>query len=407
MSEAGAMTGALPDFPMPRGSCPFQQHPDYTRLQARGPISKVSMAGREVWFVTGYAEVRALFADQRLSVDRTNPGYPGTGRPGSPSAEELRESQSFNQLDDPEHAVFRRMVLPSLTVRRVRAMRPEIQADADHLVERLLAAGPPGDLAAGVAVPLPAMMLARLYGVPEEDRPFFEQNAQRAATDRRNGGKALRELSFYVNGLLRAKLERPGKDLASALAAGTRVPGVTHRRLLNVSMQTLVAGNESTLSMISMGVLVLLAHPEQWNLLRADPAALPGAIEELLRYLSVADSVPRVATTDIEVAGELIRAGDGVLLATPAANRDAEAFPDPDRLDIGRARSRHHVAFGYGIHQCVGQNLARAALECALVALLAKVPGLRLAVPPDEVRIDGGVGVHRITRLPVTWEVPG
>jgi pentalenic acid synthase len=164
--------------------------------------------------------------------------------------------------------------------------------------------------------------------------------------------------------------------------------------------------------MLAMGTLSLLAHRTQWDALVAEPARVPAAVEELLRYLSVADSVPRVALADVEIGGEVIRTGDGVLLATPAANRDARTFADPDRLDIGRPdrldigrSARHHVAFGYGVHQCVGQNLARATLEIALGTLVTRVPGLRLAVPADEVLIDGGVGVHRITRLPVRWDV--
>jgi pentalenic acid synthase len=186
--------------------------------------------------------------------------------------------------------------------------------------------------------------------------------------------------------------------------SGRRADLVTQRRVLNLALQTLVAGNESTLSVVAMGLLSLLAHRNQWDALVAEPARVPAAVEELLRYLSVADSVPRVALAEVEIAGEVIRAGDGVLLATPAANRDGRTFADPDQLDIGRS-ARHHVAFGYGVHQCVGQNLARATLEIALGTLVTRVPGLRLAVPADEVLIDGGVGVHRITRLPVRWDV--
>lgn len=390
----------MPDFPMPRGTCPFQQHPGYAEAAAQGPLTKVSMAhGQIVWFVTGYAETRALFADPRLSVDRTNPGYPGSAAATPEQLKQMRETQSFNQLDDPEHAAYRRLAIPSLTVRRVKALRPELQSAVDGILDDLLATGPPADLVSALAVPLPSIMLSLLYGIP--DRQYFEQRVQQAATDRRFGGRALSELSDYLDALLLTR-DGTGDDLLSGLMSGRRGDQVTQRRVLNLALQTLVAGNESTLSMLAMGVLSLLAHRNQWEALVADPGRVPAAVEELLRYLSVADSVPRVALADVEIAGEVIRAGDGVLLATPAANRDGNTFANPDELDVGRS-ARHHVAFGYGVHQCVGQNLARATLEIAFGALVTRMPDLRLAVPADEVLIDGGVGVHRITRLPVTW----
>lgn len=388
----------MADFPMPRGTCPFQQHPGYVEAAAQGPLTKVSMAGGQVvWFVTGYAETRALFADPRLSVDRTNPGYPGSATATPEQLERMRETQSFNQLDDPEHAAYRRLAIPSLTVRRIKALRPALQAAVDEIVDDLLATGPTADLVPALAVPLPSVMLSLLYGIP--DRQYFEQRVQQAATDQRSGGRALSELSEYLDTLLKAKND---DDFLSGLMSGRRTELVTPQRVLNLALQTLVAGNESTVSMLAMGTLSLLAHRDQWDSLVAEPDRVPAAVEELLRYLSVADSVPRVALTDVEIAREVIRAGDGVLLATPAANRDGGTFTDPDELDIRRS-ARHHVAFGYGVHQCVGQNLARATLEIAFHTLVTRIPDLRLAVPADEVLIDGGVGVHRITRLPVTW----
>lgn len=411
----------MADFPMPRGTCPFDQHPGYVEAARQGPLTKVSMAyGQIVWFVTGYAETRALFADPRLSVDRTNPSYPGSAAATPEQLASMRETQSFNQLDDPEHAAYRRLAIPSLTVRRVKELRPALQSAVDGILDGLLAAGSSADLVPALAVPLPSIMFSLLYDIPAEDRPYFEERVQQAATDRRFGGRALSELSSYLDELLLVR-DGDGPDLLSGLMSGRRTDLVTQRRVLNLALQTLVAGNESTLSMLAMGTLSLLAHRNQWEALAADPARVPAAVEELLRYLSVADSVPRVALADVEIGGEVIRTGDGVLLATPAANRDARTFPDPDRLDITRpARSdagqpdadrldagraaRHHIAFGYGVHQCVGQNLARATLEIAIGTLVTRIPSLRLAVPADEVLIDGGVGVHRITRLPVTWD---
>ncbi|MDX6281695.1 MAG: pentalenic acid synthase, partial [Kribbellaceae bacterium] len=233
----------MPDFPMPRGTCPFDQHPGYAEAAAQGPLTKVSMAhGQIVWFVTGYAETRALFADSRLSVDRTNPGYPGSAAATPEQLANMAETQSFNQLDDPEHAAYRRLAIPSLTVRRVKELRPALQAAVDTIVDDLLTTGPVADLVPGLAVPLPSIMLALLYGIPDEDRPYFEQRVRQAATDPRFGGRALSELSSYLERLLESK-DGDGADLLNGLMSGRRADLVTQRRVLNLAMQTLVAGN--------------------------------------------------------------------------------------------------------------------------------------------------------------------
>ncbi|MFI0484442.1 cytochrome P450 [Actinomadura sp. 9N215] len=402
----------VPALEFPVRTCPYQPPPAYDEHRARGPVTRVTMpSGDTGWLVTGYAEIRALFNDNRLSADRGSPDWPNfwpAPRKPRPTNAAVREAQEFNLMDDPEHAVLRRSVLPNLTVRRTRALRPAIRRGVDAVLDRMLEAGPPVDLIPAFAAPVPAVMMAELFGIDPADREFFEERVRRAATDRRLSGAALEELDAYLDHLIAVRADtaaapRPG-DLLSALAHRLTggAGGLDRRQLVNAARVTLVAGNESTLNMIALGTLTLLAHPGEAAALREDPSRIPRAVEELLRYLSISDPIPRMAIEDIEIAGQVIRAGDGVLLSAAGANRDTAVFPDPNTLDLSRP-ARHHVAFGYGVHQCVGQNLARVVLESAYSCLLTRVPGLRLAVAPEEVGPSFGVGQPRITTLPVTW----
>ena len=168
-------------------------------------------------------------------------------------------------------------------------------------------------------------------------------------------------------------------------------------------MLLLVAGHETTASVISLGVITLLEHAEQLERFRSDPDVVPGAVEELLRYLSIIDSGPqRIAAEDIEIGGVHVDAGDGIVISSSLANRDPDAFPDPDRFDIARTPN-HHLAFGYGVHQCLGQNLARMELRIALPALFERIPSLRLAVPVEELRLRPAVSIQGVNALPVAW----
>lgn len=372
-------------FPMPRG-CPYHPPAGYRLLD--GPLTRVTLlSGQEAWVVTGYAEARALFADPRLSADRADPHYPElTGRRADPAA--IRAVRTFVEMDQPEHGVHRRMAIPSFSLRRVRAMRPRIEQAVDELLDRIVAIGPPADLVESLAFDVPAFLLAEIFGVPAEDRPEFT-----AAVKQKNGA-GLPTIAKYFNGLLESGQAADG--LLTALAGR---PELDRRQVINLAMMIVVAGSETTANVIGLGTLALLDHPKQRAALRDDPAS---AVEELLRYVSIADTIPRVAIADIEIAGTTIRAGEGVILSTAAGNRDEQAFPAPDELDVGRA-ARHHLAFGYGLHQCLGQNLARTALEVVFTRLFDRLPGLRLAVPAAELPIKGAVGLQGVTSLPVTW----
>lgn len=404
MTETAAPRGAdrpaatatsLPAFPMPR-ACPYHPPPGYADLRRHGPLAKVVLRGGQVaWVVTGHAEARALFADPRLSPNRAVPGYPElTGRRVPPEA--IREVQTFVELDQPEHGTQRRMAIPSFSLRRIRAMRAGIQAAVDRLLDGMLSAGPPADLVAELAVPVPAFLLCEVFGVPEHDRELF------AGWMRMPDGEGLPELSRYLGDLLRTKRSAPGDDLLTSLRARADSGELTQRRLLNTVMMIVAAGSETTTNAISLGALALLEHPVQLTRLRANPSTLPAAVEELLRYVSVVDTIPRVAVADIDIAGRRIRTGEGVVLSTAAANRDEDVFADADVLDVGRP-ARQHLAFGYGMHQCLGQNLARTALEVVFGTLLARCPNLQLDAPVAELPRKGAVGLQGVTALPVTW----
>ncbi|MER5881738.1 MULTISPECIES: cytochrome P450 [unclassified Streptomyces] len=389
-------------FPQDR-TCPYHPPTGYRRLREERPLSRISLFdGRAVWVVTGHAAARDLLSDQRLSSDRTRPAFPAT-------TERLAASRdrrvALLGVDDPEHHVQRRMLVPSFTLRRIGALRPRIQETVDRLLDRMAEQGPPAELVNDFALPVPSTVICALLGVPYADHDFFEAQSRRLL--RGPGGAdvdaARSELDDYFGSLIDRKQADPGDGLLDELIHDPMREGkVDRQELIRLATILLVAGHETTANMISLGTFTLLRHPEQLDELRADPGLMPAAVEELLRFLSIADGLLRVATEDIEVAGTTIRADDGVVFSTSVINRDAGTFPDPDDLDWHRP-ARHHVAFGFGIHQCLGQNLARAEMEIALLSLFDRFPGLRLATPADTVPFKPGDTIQGMLELPVTW----
>lgn len=389
-------------FPQDR-TCPYHPPAGYQPLREERPLSRISLFdGRAVWVVTGHAAARELLADQRLSSDRTLPAFPAT-------TERLAGSRdrrvALLGVDDPEHHVQRRMLVPSFTLRRIAALRPRIRETVDRLLDRMAEQGPPAELVNDFALPVPSTVICALLGVPYADHDFFEAQSRRLL--RGPGGAdvdaARSQLDDYFGSLIDRKQADPGDGLLDELIHDQLREGkVDRQELIRLATILLVAGHETTANMISLGTFTLLRHPEQLDELRADPGLMPAAVEELLRFLSIADGLLRVATEDIQVGDRTIRADDGVVFSTSVINRDAQTFPDPDDLDWHRP-ARHHVAFGFGIHQCLGQNLARAEMEIALVSLFDRFPGLRLATPADAVPFKPGDTIQGMLELPVTW----
>jgi cytochrome P450 len=327
---------------------------------------------------------------------------------GSPRPDAAR---GFIRMDPPEHTRLRRMVTRDFMVKRVEALRPTLQRLTDELcdeMERVDRSEHPVDLVRALALPLPSLAISLLLGVPYEDHDTFQRltgTLLSRETGEEDRGPARAELLAYIDGLVRAKVAEPGDDIISRLATEQHARGeLTHEDLIAFAVLLLVAGHETTANMIGLSALTLMLDPETAGRLREDPSLVRGAVEELLRFHSIIRNGPRrAALEDVEVGGRLIRKGEGVIVAVPSANRDEDVFPDAGRLDITRPNAQHHVAFGYGIHQCLGQALARAELQIVITTLLRRFPTMRPAVPVEEIPFRTDMVIYGCHALPVTW----
>jgi len=390
-------------FPQNR-TCPYHPPTEYRDARrADGPVSPVRLFdGRTVWLVTGHTEARSLLVDPRLSSDREHPSFPIFVERLASST--LRRVELLG-VDDPEHNAQRRMLIPSFTVKRTAALRPQIQQTVDQLLDRMIEQGPPTDLIGAFALPVPSMVICSLLGVPYSDHEFFEAQSRKLlrGPEAADVEAARDALDDYFRTLIEQKRAAPGEGLLDELIVKQLETGsVDHDQLVRLSEILLVAGHETTANMISLGTFTLLQHPDQLDRLRESDDLVPSAVEELLRFLSIADGISRVAVADIEMDGVTIKAGDGVVLSTSVINRDENVYAAPDELDLGR-NARNHVAFGFGIHQCLGQNLARAEMEIALSTLFRRLPELRMAVPAEEIPFKPGDTIQGLLELPVAW----
>ena len=384
--------------------CPLDPPPALGELRRAGPVRRVRLwDGSMPWLVTRYAEQRALLAT--AGQRRPGPGFPHLyRRAGTPQ----QRRTSFINQDDPEHARQRRMVTAAFAVKRVDALRPAIQRIVDGLIDELLAGPKPVDLVQAFALPVPSLVICELLGVPYADHEFFQTRSKalinRSATPEESVA-AVRELLDYLDALVGEKLEHPADDLLSLVAERVRAGELTRREAASMGQLLLVAGHETTANMIALGTLALIQHPDQLARVRQseDPKLIASAVEELLRYLNIVHSGRRrVALEDIEIGGVTVRAGEGLVLANDVANRDPEAFAEPDRLDVGR-NPRQHVAFGFGVHQCLGQPLARVELQIVYGTLYRRIPKLRLAADLAEIPLKHDGLVYGVYELPVTW----
>lgn len=368
----------------------------YAELRTReGLVRSALPNGSTVWLVTRHEDVRTVLTEPRISSNPLHEGFPSIGNNGTvPPPDKI--PGWFVAYDPPEHGRFRKALIPEFTVRRIKEMRPAIQRIVDGLIDSLLESGNSTDLVENFALPVPSLVICELLGVPYSDHEYFESRTRVLVTftstddERETAGK---ELITYLSKLIGIKRKFPGKDLISRLLAADTL---SIEEVSGVALLLLIAGHETTANNIALGVVTLLLN-RQWI---GDPSA---AVEEVLRYLSVADRVAlRVAVEDVEIGGQLIRAGEGIVPLGAAANHDASTFERPDEFDPSRS-ARHHVAFGYGVHQCLGQHLVRAEMELAYRSLFERIPTLQLAVPVEELSFkDEGIlfGLHE---LPVRW----
>ncbi|MEV6559343.1 cytochrome P450 [Nocardia sp. NPDC051756] len=397
-------TDNAPAFPSDR-TCPYRLPEHYTQLRdEEASLRKVTLFdGAQAWVVTKHETARALLADPRLSSDRAHANFPAL----SPRFRVFKESKpAFISLDPPEHGAQRRMLISEFTLKRIKGMRADIERIVHGFIDDMLAAGPPADLVSQFALPVPSMVICRLLGVPYEDHDEFQDASRRLvqSTTAEGAITARNDLGVYLDGLITRSQAEPGPGLLSSLVADQLAHGeIDREELVASAILLLVAGHETTASMTSLSVITLLEHPDQHAALLADPTLISSAVEELLRYLAIADIAGgRFATADIEIDGQVIKAGEGVLVSNSIANRDGSVFAEPDTFDVHRS-ARHHIAFGYGVHQCLGQNLARLELEIILGALFERIPTLRLAVPTDQLTLRPGSTIQGVNELPVTW----
>ena len=399
---------ALPAFPL-RRAAPLEPPALYGWARAHRPVLPVRLwNGKRAWLITRHDDFKALLQDQRLSGSFAHPSFPAI----TAAREQVdRQNRTFRGMDNPRHHYFRRMLTKEFSVKRVAQLRPMIDATAAALVDALQRRGPPADIVEDFAIKLPGIVLCELMGAPHDDHPFLRQCvAVRHGMNQTPGAveHAAGDLFRYVLGLVEKKKTAPGDDLLTRLYTEQVATGaLSVDELVDIGAEILMAGFDTTANTIALGVYLFLCHPDQIARLRSDPGLIEGAVEEVLRYLSPNQFSPRlVALEDIDLRGEKILAGEGLFLLNAAANRDPGVFQDPDVFDIGKDAALQ-VALGYGIHQCLGQMLARAELQAAYLGLLTRLDGLRLAVPEEELRFKTDMQMYGIYHLPVTWDAAG
>ncbi|MEU3777308.1 cytochrome P450 [Streptomyces sp. NPDC032472] len=374
------------------------------RLLREEPVARIRMrhGEGEAWLVTSYDLVKEVTSDPRfsraLTVDR-----PVT----SMTPHTVAPAGGIGRTDPPDHTRLRRLVAGAFGRKRVAALRAGAEETADRLVAAMVAQGPPADLAEAVTGPMPEHLLGSLLGLPAEDFGRLQQwRTLILSTDRsrREGDGVKAEIAGYFRELAAHRARFPGDDLFSDLVAAHTRGELSRPELVSLSVMVVLNALDQILGQATAMVYALLTHPCELERLRAEPALLPRAVEELLRFLPQRNGVgmPRIATEDVEVGGRVIRAGEAVYVSYPAADRDPRVFTDPDRLDLARGEAPH-LAFGHGAHYCLGAALARMECEVVLATLLRELPGLRLAVEPGQVPWRRGSVNRGPEALPLRW----
>jgi cytochrome P450 len=391
----------LPVIPAPRAAhCPLQPPPEFAKWRAEPGLRRAMWQGQPAWVVSRYLDIRAALLDPRLSADT----IPDSIKPSSAENTPVM----FARIDDPEHHRLRRMMTSQFTFRRTEAMRPQIQEMVDQYLRTMIDNGPPADIVRDFALPVPSLVIALLLGVPPEDLGLFQHNTTVGLDTRSSDeekAQAFAAMYVYIQELVKRKEREPGDDLISRLVTDYVATGELSRETAAMNGVIMMqAGHETTANMIALGTVALLQHRDVFERLGQtdDPAVIANAIEELMRYLTIVHAqVDRVATEDLTIGGQLIRAGDRVLMNLPAGNWDSEYVQNPEVFDIDR-NARGHLGFGYGVHQCIGANLARVEMQVAFATLARRLPELRLAVSPDALQFKDS-DIYGMKELPVTW----
>ncbi|MFI1655738.1 cytochrome P450 [Streptomyces sp. NPDC020472] len=395
MSESVHTVTTLPTE-RPSG-CPFDPPAELTEAREHGPISRYTHpGGKPGWMITGYDLVRSVLADPRFSARKDLMNVVDFELPPAPPGE-------FLLMDEPQHGRYRKPLVGKFTARRMRLLAERVEQITADCLDAMEAAGPTADLVTAFAKPIPTIIICEILGVPYEDRASFQEQIDtfmNGETSDEDLIAAYTATQDYLARLVAAKRANPTDDILSELTDSD----LTDEELKGISLILLAAGFDTTANMLSLGTFALLRNPDQLDALRADPSLTDRAVEELLRYLTVAKSFMRTALEDVEVGGQVIEAGTTVVLSYHTANRDPERFDDPHALDVTRDAGGH-LAFGHGIHLCLGAQLARVEMRVAFAALLKRFPTLRLAVPAEEVALRPETAdIYGVKSLPVTWD---
>lgn len=374
----------------------------YAQVRRKAPVSRFRFPGGDVaWLVTGYEPARRVLSHPAFSRAAALGRMPGA----------LASKTNLLIMDPPEHTRLRRLLGGWFGARWIERLRPRIEQVTGALLDKMAAHGPGADLVRHLAKPLPLIVICELLGIPEADRDGFEAIVDRhqATTAYRPQeiAQAKKDLDAYFLHLIRMLRRKPGSGLLGTLVKARDIDGALNdEELVDLAAVLLNAGHLTTVSALTSLVYCLLTRPDDLRRISADPAQLPAAIEESLRFAplgGIEDGLPWIATRDVDVGAERIRTGEAVYVTLRAANRDESIWPDGETLNFNRADTQPHIAFGYGIHHCVGAPLARAELLIASTELLRRFTGLRLAIPQEEIRWTEGRLIRRIEELPIAW----
>lgn len=395
----------IPVWPFARkADAPLNPPPKLAELRSECPITQVKLwDGSQAWLATRYDDVKALLRNPGLSSDTSIDGFPQT----SETLQAARGAQkTFNRLDPPKHDVLRRMLTKDFSISQITTLKPFIEELVDHLLDQIEADGPPADLVTTLAEPLPAHVVCKIMALPPADFDFFLDRVGRwmalnSTPD--EARQAAEDIADYLADAITARKENLGDDLVSELIRKYLIPGgLSEFELVHMLHLLVIGGFDTTANMIALGTILLLQNPDQMKDLREHPELTQSAVEEMLRYLSVAHHVAfRLARSDIEISDICIHAGDGVIAPVGAANYDPEVFPQPESFDV-RRDARDHVAFGFGVHQCLGQHLARLELQVVFTKLLQRFPTLRLEATPADLHYKDSM-IYGVERCPVSW----
>ncbi|KOV80076.1 cytochrome P450 [Nocardia sp. NRRL S-836] len=393
------------ELPITR-QAPFDPPAGITAIREQARISRLRFSdGHLGWLVTGHHQVREVLGSPKFT-NAPEKHHLIDARFQGEAPEEGRKTQPgmFLSQDPPDHTRLRRMLQGQFTVRRMNQLSEWIGQIVDDQLAHMRSLGGKADLVKEFALPVPSLVICALLGVDYDERHRFQEDTAKMLsldTTFKEAMAAFARIQEFMRELIDRKKAAPGDDMISDLLA-TGEP--TDEEASNMAMLLLLAGHETTANMLGLGTFTLLQHPDQLKILKDEPEVIDNAVEELMRYLSIIHFGPvRTAAEDVEIDGHLIKAGDTVLMHVPAANRDPEKFGDnPDELDLRRPATGH-VAFGHGIHQCLGQQLARIEMRVGFTKLFAAFPDLRLDVEPEEVPLRSDMGIYGVHSLPVAW----